>query len=392
MPAPYGAVSTGFNRKTVAEILSDIEAAQRAEISPNLDLSSATPWGQNNGIFANELGIAWEQLEVCYHAFDPDAAEDFLLTSLGKLTGTERRGASYSLVTLTCTLESGTTLESDVHFAAVDGNSDSLWTPDEDFTAPSTGDHEVVFRAQNTGPVAASQDTITVIHTSLVGWSAVTNPEAASVGRDVDDDATLRQRREAQLTATGSATTDAIRADVLEVDGVIDCTVFENDSDDTVDGMPPHSIEVLVYDGDPSAAGDEDIAQAIWNTRAAGIQTVGGESAAATDALGESRTVYFSRPDVVDIYIDITVETGAGFVGAPELKNYLAEQAQALHGVGDDVRIRRVDSLVFDLAGVVDVTVFEMGITASPSGTTNVTIGAREIAAFDASRITVTEV
>lgn len=112
MPAPYGVTSTGFSRKTVQEILADIEAKQLSEISATLDLSSATPWGQNNGIFANEIAIAWEQLEVCYQGFDPDAAEGIQLTNLGKLTGTPRRAASYSTVTLSCTLDSGTVLTS----------------------------------------------------------------------------------------------------------------------------------------------------------------------------------------------------------------------------------------------------------------------------------------
>jgi uncharacterized phage protein gp47/JayE len=386
----YGATPTGFLRKPVRAILADIEAVQRAEISPNLDLSSSSMLGQVNGIVANEIGIAWEQLDVCYHAFDPDAAQDFLLTSLGKLTGTERRAASHSLVTLHCELDAGTTLEAGVHYAAVDGDAESLWTPVADYTADTDNTHEVQFRAVDAGPIPGQVGTITVIHTAVVGWHSVTNTEEAQLGRTIDSDTTLRTRREAQLTATGSATIDAIRSDVLEVEGVESVDVFENDSDETVDGLPPHSIEVLVFDGETSTADSDAIAQAIWNTRAAGVQTVGSVSGTAYDARGAARTMNFSRPDVKDVYISITLETTVGYPGDAAVAEYIAAQARALHGVGDDVRVRRVDSLVFGLTGIVDVAAFTLGFSASPVGTANLTIEPREIASFDASRIVVT--
>lgn len=389
----FGVTSTGFNRKTTQDILTSIQTRQLSTISDKLDLSAVTPMGQNNGIIADELAQAWETLEICYHGFDPDAAEDFLLTSLGKLTGTPRRAASYSLVTLSCTLDSGTVLTSGVQFAAVDGNPGSLWTPNEDYTASSTGAQDVVFRANTTGPVSANAGTITVVHTSHTGWTAVTNAEDATPGRVADSDPTLRQRRESQLAAAGSSTVDAIEADVGALDGVVSVRCFENITDTTdADGIPAKAIEVLVFDGETPAVADNVIAQAIWDSKPAGIRTYGDESGTATDAKGESQTVYFNRPTSVPIYIDITVETGAGYVGDTAVKEQIVAQGAAFYGVGDDVKARQLDSVVFGLTGVEDVTVFELDTTASPSATANIAIASREIASFDTSRITVTTV
>ncbi len=389
MPAPYGITDQGFNRKPVTAILADIEAVQRAEISSSLDLSSSTPWGQNNGIVANEIGIAWEQLEVLSTSMDPDKAQGFLLESICKLTGTERRGASYSTVTCDCELDSGTELESGVHFAAVDGNPESLWTPVESFTADSDGTFPILFRAENLGPIQAAQDTISVIHTSVPGWNSVNNDGDAEAGRTIDSEATLRQRREEQLAASGSSTVDAIRSDLLEVEGVDSAEVFENDSDVWVDGMPPHSVECLVFDGETPAASNDDIAQAIWNTRGAGIRTVGILTGNAVDALGNTRVMRFNRPTYRQIYLVIDLETGTGYVGDAAVAAYVALKCREIHGVGDDVRARRVDSLAFDLAGVVDVTDFTLGFTVTPVGTSNLPIGTREVASFDSSRVTV---
>lgn len=397
MPGPYGVVATGFNRKTVAEILADIKARQLATISSSLDLSTVTPWGQNNGIFADELGAAWEALEVCYHAFDPDQAEDFLLTSLSKLTGTDRRAASYSGVTLLCDLDASVQLISGTHFAAVDGNPESLWTPAEDYTAATGGTQDVRFRSENTGAISANESTITVIHTSVAGWHSVTNTEDADEGRESDTDATLRQRREEQLTAVGSATVNAIESDILEVDAVSSVTVVENDSDATVDGVPPHFIHAIVFDGEGIDADNDDIAQAIWDSKPAGIGTTGSTGGVAEDEDGVTHAVLFSRPDQVPVYIAATVTKGPSYDdlgGATGLKTYLVEQLKAVHEVGQDVQYRLADSLALYhgglRTGVLAVSAFFLGIGSGPTGTVDLAISPTELAVFDTSRIGIT--
>lgn len=397
MPAPYGVVASGFSRKTTQEVLADIEARQLSEISSTLVLSTATPWGQNNGIFADELGAAWEVLEVCYHAFDPDQAEDFLLTSLSKLTGTERRAASYSGVTLTVDLDTGVTLTSGTHYAAVDGDSTSLWTPLEDYVGAGGTGQDVRFRAENPGVVGANAGTITVIHTSVAGWNAVTNAEDADEGHAVDNDGTLRSRREGQLTATGSSTTSAIESDLLEVDAVESVTVTANTGNTTVGGIPPHFIHALVFDGEGGDADNDKIAQAIWSSKSAGDGTTGATSGIAEDANGVTHTVWFSRPTQVPIYIAATVVKGSKYDdlgGATALKEYLVDELKSAHGVGQDVQYRLADSMPLYWGGlrvgVQGVTAFGLGFGAGPTGTTDLVISATELATFDTSRVGIT--
>ena len=395
----YGVTPQGFLRKPVRAILADIEASQRGDISQGLDLSSSSPWGQNNGIFSNELGIAWEILEVCYHAFDPDMAKDFLLTSLSKMTGAERRAAGYSFVTLDCELDEGVTLEPGVHYASVDGDSASLWTPagDEGFTAPSTGTHAVKFRSENTGPVPAQPNTITVRQTAIAGWHSVTNPLAAQVGRNIDTDGELRTRREQQLATTGSATARAIQAKLIRsVDDIISCHVFENETSDVVDGMPPNSVEALVFDGEEASVPNNRIAQIIWENKAGGIQTVGNTSGTATDDDGQERTVYFSRPEAVPVYIAISIVKGPQYDatgGDAALAAFMAGRLGGVYGVGDEVDYRHADSVALHFVAfkqaVAKVTAFAMGTTPIPYGSADIPIGTRQIASFDPSRIAV---
>lgn len=387
-----GVTENGFVGKTQAEIKADIEASQKAEISPTLDLSSDSVLGQNNGIFARELAIAWEALEEAYYDFDPDRAEDDALTSLGKLTGTERRAASYSLVVLTCDLDVGTTLTSGIAFAAVEGDSENRWTPEEDYTAATDGAQNVTFRAEETGPVEATDGTITVIATPVSGWHSVTNDLSASPGRTIDSDETLRTRREQQLAATGSATTSAIRADVLEVEGVETCQVFQNVGNRRdANGLPGHSIEVLIYDGDPSAADDDEIAQAIFESRAGGVQTFGSSSGTATDDDSEEHTEKFSRVAHVQIYLDYQLETDSDYPGDTFLKGYVVDTANArFDGSGEDALGDFCRTIPYGVAGVVKVLDFAIGTSPAPTTDTDITIGVRELARFDEANVTVT--
>ncbi len=389
----YGVTPEGFVRKTLRAILADLQEAQLSTIAATLDVSSDSVLGQLNGIFARELGIAWEQLEICYHGNDPDAAEDFLLQMVAKLTGTLRRAATKSTVTLTVDLDNGKTLLAGTHFAAIEGHLDVRWTPKDDYTSPGDGPHDVVFENENTGPIPGPNGQITVIVTPLVGWNSVTNGADASLGRVVDDDSTLRSRREIQLAAVGSATTRAIAGKLEELLPDIQFVhVFENDTDYTDDNdVPPHAVEVLIFDGDPPVVDDDAIAQVIWDTKAGGIQAAGTSSGTAIiDDNADGVFVAFSRATLIPIYLSFEITTGKGYPGDAAFKEYVAEQCDARFGSSDDVFATLVESLAFGVAGVKNVTAFTLGTAPSPVGVTDIPIGLRELSRFDTGRIVVT--
>jgi uncharacterized phage protein gp47/JayE len=336
----------------------------------------------------------WEVAQVAYNGFNPDAAEGFLLEKLSGLTGTLREGATKSTVTLDVDLDLAATLVAGTHFANVVGQPDNRWSPVVDFTSPANGVHAVEFEAEFAGAVIANAGTITVISTAVVGWNSVTNPLDASPGKEIDTDAELRQRREEELRATGSATLDAIRADVLADPDVLQVSVFENVTDlFNAAGMPPHSIEVVVFDGTPPTLTNAQIAQLIWDTKPAGILAYGLSSGVATDSLGAFHTIGFSRPTEIEIWIEIfvSVNIATGYAGAAALEAALV----ALNGtdllLGRDVIANKLTETAMGFAGIFDVTSTQLGFAAFPVGIVNLVINPREIARLDTSRIIVTE-
>lgn len=386
----FGISAEGFTRKTLRDILDEIETDQRLEISPSIDVSADSALGQLNGIIARQLAEVWEGLEGAYHGFDPDAAEGFLLTALAKITGTVRREPAPSIVTLECDLDSGTELIAGEAFAAVVDKPDVRWTPEDSFTAPSDGTFEIVFVSENTGPIIGTAGTITVITTPIVGWNSVNNPEDASLGHDLDSDETLRERREDQLAATGSGTTAAISSDVLSVEGVESVETFENITDVVnSDGLPPHSFEVLLYDGVVPAADDDAIAQVIWDTKPAGIRPYGTTDGTALDEEGETHTVSFSRLTVKEVWLEIDLDTTVGYAGDSAVQAAVVAQCNARFQQGDDVDSTFIAGIPYDLEGVEKVTAVRLGFSASPVGTTDLVIQLRELARFDTSRVLV---
>ncbi len=387
----FGIIPEGWRAKTLRDILSEIEADQKAEIDALIDVSPVSPDGQRNGIAARQFALGWELVGEIYEAFDPDKAEGDLLISLCKLSGTVPHGASKSEVSTTCNLDSGTVLEPDVAFASVLGKPTVLFSPKESFTAPSTGTHTVKFLAVAAGPEQAPAGQLTVIQTSIPGWNSITNALDAKAGSPADTNETLRARREAELAAAGSTSVKGIRADILaiDVDGerpVQQCRVLENVKSvvDVETGLPPHSIEVILLD--LPTVDDDVIAQVIFESGAGGISKVGTTSGTAVDEQGTEYTIGFSRPIEIPIYLTYDLETSSSYAGDPAFKEYVAAALNTRHTSGDDV-LWWTCMLASAFPGVTNVISLKLGTSPSPAASTDIAISYRQQARFDTTRI-----
>lgn len=85
-----GVTPLGFERKSLAEILADVEAAASGAFGPALIQTAESPQGQLNGIFANIAAQTWEMAEDVYQSLDPDQAEGPRLDMLARLRGLVR--------------------------------------------------------------------------------------------------------------------------------------------------------------------------------------------------------------------------------------------------------------------------------------------------------------
>jgi len=207
--------------------------------------------------------------------------------------------------------------------------------------------------AETAGAVAAPAASLTVIETPIAGWASCTNALDATLGQEIETDAELRIRRLQTLAAPGSATVDAIRAEILDVDDVTAALVFENDTNAVdIAGRPAKSVEAVVLDGV-----DADIAEALWDVKPAGIETFGGVTVVVTDSQGFTHDVNFSRPTPVPIWleVDITIDSDFPVGGATAIETSIITFAEAAFSISDDVITTQLYESIHDIAGITDI-------------------------------------
>jgi len=219
---------------------------------------------------------------------------------------------------------------------------------------------------------------------------------SATVGRDIETDPDFRLRREALLRISGSATVEAIRSAVLNTLNVLQAFVFENDTD-VVDGngLPPHSVEVVV-----SGADDTEIAQTIFDTKAAGIAThrdpgPNGRTIAIIDSQAISHDINFSRETKIQMFVEVDVTVngtvfggGDQSAGEVQVKDSIKSLGD-LQVIGENVIIVKFQCAPLDVAGVEDVPVIRIEDTFPPTNTANIILGARDLATFSTADIVV---
>jgi uncharacterized phage protein gp47/JayE len=295
--------------------------------------------------------------------------------------GVERLGARRSVARATVTLAAGS-YPAGTLVAHVVGDPELRFYNAVDINTAAGGDLvDQLFFSEEPGPIRAPSGTLTVIANPVIGFLAITNPLDAELGFLQETDQALRTRWRSQLARMGSGTVDAIRADVLQVANFV--RVYENDTDFVdAQGLPPHSFETMVLGGE-----NQVIAQAIFDTKPAGIKAYGEINVAVVDQQGAGHNIGFSRPTEVKIYLRVALSYLAGhYLGDDAMSKMLKDWGDNNLGPGNDVIHNKIVQLVMDQPGVVDTEV-SIDVTYPVFPEQNYVIGVREIARFDSSRI-----
>lgn len=273
------------------------------------------------------------------------------------------------------------------------------------------------FIADVIGAIGVATGSLSEIATPVSGWNSVYNALAGIAGARSETDASLRGRREQELATAGNTTVDAIRANILRVNaGSVDpnhepptaVKVFFNDTDVTdSNGVPPHSIEILVQDGTTA-----DIAQAIWDSTGAGTRTYGGRTDQVLDSEGQTQLVNWTRPTEVQIWVYATgrydatqwpasSETAVAQAMLSALLTYTADYPIARDvrtspllgafmrgpaGTTGGLAVVPADPDAASVLGLLEVDPISISTATGTTGTAQIAITARQIAVFDSSR------
>ncbi len=392
--------SAGLVIKTQAELFAELVVAMRASpiLNPDdlldVDDPEESVLGAIAAIMSDQFADIQQVMQAIYASQYRASAEGASLDALAELIGATRIPAAGSRVDLSLTGVNGTIIPAGSRVRDAD-RPDVEWVTLDAVTI-ALGVASVEAQADVTGPISANTGTLDDIVTPVAGWATVTNAADAVRGVDVETDASLRLRMIDLLSTPGSSTLGAILAAVTAVAGVTQARAFENAGDSTNGyGVPPRNIEMVVSGGD-----DNEIAQAIYDNKAAGAGTYSatGDSGTATDVNGDSVTIEFSRPEAIDIYVYIEVVVdGSNPDVASEIQAAVAAYGDT-HLAGAKVVRTKFFSSVYGVDSVDNVRKLGVGTSAgdtfggaqdSSHTMTDVEMAFREQGVFDTARVEV---
>jgi len=271
-----------------------------------------------------------------------------------------------------------------IGFRSGDSNGAKYW---DYFTTTAV---DAPIEAVRSGPDSnTAPNTIQVLPDPPTGIEFVTNKNEVDGGNREENDDELRQRAKIELSEGSRASVPALFGSVSSVEGVTSVSIFKINVDDneTTDGF-----EVVAEGGD-----SEDIADAIFETMAAGDTSFGGvngteDSAPSTLDNGQTFSIEFSRPTPIQIYVDADLTVADSFDGKDAVRDSIIDhiggifttgnESQGL-GAGDDIIFGEIAYQIRDVEGVYDVSNLTVDTHSDPDGTSNIAISDNEVATSD---------
>lgn len=400
-----------FTEDTADQILSVLMANAEAELGPDLNDDEVAVIRTFYQPVANLLADLQVDIGDVMDSAQLDFAEGKALDLLVALIGVSRKPSYAATGTATFsrdtnadvdyTIPIGTVIQTDsidpIRFETTKKGTLSSGTSEV------TGVEIEAVESGTQGNLGAN--TLTVMPDPPTGIESVTNPAQTDGGEDEEDDDNLRERAKSELADGMLATVIGVRNQVLKVQGVKSVSPFINDTNtEDANGLDGHHVEYVVEGG-----ADESVGQTIFESKAAGDGTEGGlrgtgVTIQAEIGNGQTHPVSFTRPTDVLIYVDMDVSVTNEYEGPDEVRDsiirYLGglitsgDEEDGTLLAGDDVVYNKILSAIMSVNGVADVTSLSVGKSASPTGTSNLTISSTEVATGDATNgsITITEV
>lgn len=202
-------------------------------------------------------------------------------------------------------------------------------------------------------------------------------------GTDTESDQELRRRYYLTIGAYSNSSLNGIISEVAKMNDVVRVSGRENNTDATVNGLPPHSFEIFC-----EGASNESIAQKIFDVKPAGIQTHG--SVKVTIPFNNNNyDISFSRFDKQAVYYKLTVKPSIGVSGSAvenDIKRALIDYT------GASTRINHselVGYLYNNVRGIASLNNIKFGHNSNPTTDTELVVEAGKTFFTDSDKINI---
>lgn len=369
--------ATGIVAPSFADIYAELQLQYWAIFGSDAVLTPDSQDGQWLAIVARAIYDTGQTAVAIYNAFSPATAQGDNLSSVVKINGIQRLIASKSQVTITVVGTAGTQI---VNGLVGDNlNLGTQWALPALVTIPGGGTVDVIAQATVAGAVAGAAGTLTSILTPTRGWQTATNALDATLGAPVETDAALRQRQAASTALPAESVIGGIYAAVANLPNVSRAMAYDNDTGaPDANGIPAHSIAVVVDGGD---------AQTIANTIAAkktpGTGTAGTTTETVVDPHGIVSTINFYPLTPVRIGVEVTIKALTGYASSTDQAIIDAVAAfVSAYAIGEDSYTSRLNIPAnlngVDLGTTFAVTLMRQKKNAGSFGTADIVIAFNE--------------
>ncbi|MDE3023122.1 MAG: baseplate J/gp47 family protein [Pseudomonadota bacterium] len=223
-----------------ADILAGVQADQNAAFGGNLNLAGLeTPQGQLASSQTAIIADKNDQIALILNEVNPDTADGRWQDAIGRIYFIDRLPAEPTTVSCLCIGASGTVIPVGALAQATDG---SIYTCTQAGTIPSGGSITLSFANQTTGPIACPANSLNQIYKAIPGWDSINNPTDGIPGQNVETRSAFEARRIASVALNAAGSLPSIKAAVLNVPGVLDCYVAENNTSSTTGAVFTGSI------------------------------------------------------------------------------------------------------------------------------------------------------
>jgi len=394
--ADYGITENGFKRKTREQIIEDMKLGLKNNFN-NLNMTDKNPMIKLAKVISYPIALYWFALESIYNNRWISTATGHTLDEVVQYLGLKRQEGTKSVADVVFDGADLAEIPENFLVKTVEQEPVQFKTVESGFIDGGSVILQVqALNAGESGNVAAN--TITEVVNPISGLDLVDNPSASQGGSEEETDHELRERYIQSYDRAGGSTTNSIRANILEETDAIASIILENITMSTdSNGLPPKSFESIVYGGV-----NENIAQAIFDKKPAGIESFGNISVLLDDDSGNEQAVGFSRASEISIYVDMDVSTDSNLFpsdGNTQIKDEIIEYiggelSDGSYSMGlsisGDVFYNKIIDLIFNVTGVEDVNTLYIGISSSPTGEVNISVNFREVALTDSSWIVIT--
>lgn len=302
---------TGLLVPDIADVLSgrqtDIDSAMGSEKASPL----TSPQGQIAQSDTEIIATNYDDLLCLFNQMNPDYATGRWQDGIGSLYFMERISAQGTVVTATCTGAVGTPIPAG---STAQDSAGYIYQSINAAIIDSTGQVDVQFQNQTTGPISCGVGSLNQIYATISGWDAIINDAAGVVGVDVESRVAFENRRKQSVARNARNTDASMLAALLSTNGVLDAYVWSNRDDTTVNTgstnfpVVAHSVFVSAYGGS-----DADVAEAIFSTKNPGANLNGNKTYVVEDKENYSApypqyTMQWQEASPLRIYFNIQLE------------------------------------------------------------------------------------